>query len=539
MARFGSHCAEAGIADRLRRSAPALIAIFIFWSLLTAAVYRQTASNFLRAESGWFLFLSHSDPGLQHRFEKVLLTKNFWGHYAPIAFVAEFETAKFAGTHGAFWKWRQITILALVATVLYLVARHGGSAFGLTNAPAILSAGALTAVLIFQVQMRDFIGWPFMIMQLGWLLFSLVALLSLLRIVQRPAERRWPWIAAAAAYASLHFLGLGIATVVATIITMIGILVARRPGDGFRGAKVATPLLTFALLATLHAIAMQKFMRVEPIIPSTGWQAGQFLTELLGFIPNLAFASARGLFSIEPFRPESAQISQQWPYGLMILLAISFLVSFTFWRAARDPSGRNQTRFLLHGFASITFLAIITLIAIREWSEPSPNRFADYLSGPRYLIPASLALVAILFELFLLIGSLPARLSVILNSALGLCAVAGHLHFAAHIYPKVAPRAMISHERAWRSIVTMAGECQRAGLAIPNLPLGELTQEFGDWDLKRFEPLLRADLRISPEANLPVAPWSDFANGSPNEYSRKVPALAQVRKWLNLDVPKK
>jgi hypothetical protein len=225
MARFGSDRAQTGIADRLRRGAPALIAIFLFWWLLTAAVYRQTASNFLRAESGWFLFLSHSDPGLQHRFEKVLLTKNFWGHYAPIAFVAEFETAKFAGTHGAFWKWRQITILALIATVLYLVARHGSSAFGLTNAPAILSAGALTAVLIFQVQMRDFIGWPFMIMQLGWLLFSLVALLSLLQIVQRPAERRWPWIAAAAAYASLHFLGLGIATVFATIITMIGILV--------------------------------------------------------------------------------------------------------------------------------------------------------------------------------------------------------------------------------------------------------------------------------------------------------------------------
>src|SRR5204862_1890510 len=101
MARLGPDRAQAGIGGGLRRSALGFIAIFLLCWLLTAAVYRQTASNFLRAESGWFLFLSHSDPGLQRRFEKVLLTRNLWGHYAPLVFVAEFETAKLAGTHGA------------------------------------------------------------------------------------------------------------------------------------------------------------------------------------------------------------------------------------------------------------------------------------------------------------------------------------------------------------------------------------------------------------------------------------------------------
>jgi hypothetical protein len=150
-----------------------------------------------------------------------------------------------------------------------------------------------------------------------------------------------------------------------------------------------------------------------------------------------------------------------------------------------------------------------------------------------------LALVAILFELFVVIGSLPAVPSVILNLALGLSAVAGHLHFAAHVYPEVAPAAMISHERAWHSIVAMARECQEAGLAIPNIPLGVLTQEFADWDLKLFEPLLRSDLKASPETHLAMAPWSNFTNGSPDEYSRKIPTLAEVRRRLNLDVPKK
>jgi hypothetical protein len=538
MARLGSDRPQAAIADRLRRSAPALIAIFLFWWLLTAGVYRQTSSNFLRAESGWFLFLSHSDPGVQRRFEKILLTKNFWGHYAPVALIAEFETAKVAGTRGAFWKWRQITALAVAATILFLLVRISSSAFGLTNARAFLSAGALTAILIFQVQMQDFIAWPFMILQLGWLLFSLLALLSLVRIVQRPGEKRWPWLGAAAAYASLHCLGLGIATVFATGATMIGILVVRRKGAAPQ-PKIAAPLVSLSVFGMLHAIAMQRFMRIEPILPSTGWQPGQFLVESLGFIPNFAFATVRGLFSVTPFKPEPSQIGQQWPGGLALVLALALVVGLTSRRFLRNPNACNHTRFVLHSFASIAFLTIVTLIAVREWSEASPGRFADYLSGPRYLIPASLALVAILFELFLLIGSLPTVPSVILNLALGICAIAGHLHFAAHIYPRVAPAAMIPHDRAWRSIVIMARECRQAGLAVPNLPLGQLTQEFSDWDLKLFEPLLRSDLNVPPQTDLAIAPWKDFADKSPDQYSRQVPTLAKIRSRLSLDPPKR
>ena len=538
MARFGPDRAEAGIAGPLWRSTRAFIVIFFLWWLLTAAVYRQTASNFLRAESGWFLFLSHSDPGVQHRFEKVLLTKNFWGHYTPLAFVAEFETAKLAGTRGAFWKWRQITVLALVATILFLLARNAAFAFGLTKRGAIASAFALTAVLIFQFQMRDFVGWPFMIMQICWLLFSLSALLSLVRIVQHPAEKQWPWFAAASAYASLHFLGLGIATVVATGVTMIGIHLARRHGLSSPRAKIAAPLWTLVAFAGLHAIAMQKFMRVEPIIAANGWNPTQFLTELLGFIPNLAWATVRGLFSTAVFRPESWQLSQQWPYGVVVLLGFALLLGATFRLAVKNPADRHQIRFVLHTFAAISFLTSVALIAIRQWSEPSANHFADYLSGPRYLIPASLVLVGFLFELFVAISSLPGMRGVLLNVAVGLCAVAGHLYFAARIYPIISPRAMISHDRAWRSIVAMARECRSAGLAIPNVPLGELTQEFSDWDLKLFEPLLRSDLK-SLETDLPIAPWSEFENGSPDQYSRNVPALAEVRRRLRLEAPKR
>jgi hypothetical protein len=546
MARFDSRGAEAGtaaliagrggLAARGRWSRViTLVGIFLLWWLLTAAVYRNTASNFLRAESGWFLFLSHSSPAVQQGFKKALLTKNFWGHYTPFAFLAEFETAKVVGTNGAFWKWRQITLLALLATTLFLLVRRSGAAMGLPRVQTIFSAGALTAVLVLQIQMRDFIAWPFMIMQLFWLLFSLCALMSLVRMAQCPAETKWPWFAAAAAYASLHFLGLGLATVGATAAAMIGIYLVRRRGLPSQAARITTPLLSLVAITTLHAIAMQRFMRAEPIPSSAGWKPGSFLMESLGFIPNLALAALRGLFSTTQLKPEAGQIGQHWPYGLAILLGAALLVSAALFRAVREPSVRNETRFVLRSFASVLFLTIIALISIRQWIEPSPNGFADYLGGPRHLVPASFALIGIMTELFLLVALLPVLPSGILSLGLGIGAVVGHLQFAAHIYPKVSAKSMISHQRAWHSIVTMTRECQTAGLAIPNIPLGELTQEFADWDLKLFEPLLRSDLKMPPETNLQIAPWIEFAHGSPDNYSRQVPSLAEVRKRLNLN----
>src|SRR3977135_1704408 len=213
MARFGSDRAETRTASWLTSSrVAAFIGIFLCWWILAALVYRHTESNFLRAESGWYLYLSHSAPSIQHGFEKALSTKSFYGHYAPLGFLGEFATAKLAGTHAWFWKWRQITALALLATMLFLVVRKSGDALELSRLNSSLPASGLTALLIFQALMRDFVAWPFMILQLFWLLFSLLALMSLVQMAQHPSEKIWAWFAAATAYASLQFLGLGIAT---------------------------------------------------------------------------------------------------------------------------------------------------------------------------------------------------------------------------------------------------------------------------------------------------------------------------------------
>ena len=83
----------------------------------------------------------------------------------------------------------------------------------------------------------------------------------------------------------------------------------------------------------------------------------------------------------------------------------------------------------------------------------------------------------------------------------------------------------------------MAQECQKANLAIPNVPLGALTQEFDDWDLKVFEPLLRADLKAPPGTTLQFVDWPGATEELPSKY-RDLPSLSEVKKRLGLEIRK-
>jgi hypothetical protein len=254
----------------------------------------------------------------------------------------------------------------------------------------------------------------------------------------------------------------------------------------------------------------------------------------LSFIPNYLFATLRSLFSTGVPPPNAWQSTLDWPYGLAIILGFGFLVSSALFRARREPTARNRARFFLQTFASVSFLTMIALILIREWRDPSPQGFVGYLAGPRYLIPSTFALAGVMVELLFLFASAPVFLNAILSVGLAVCAVIGNLQYAANVYPKVKPRSMISHASAWQAVVAMARECRRADLPIPNVPLGALTQEFYDWDLKRFEPLLRADLKALPGTNLQFVAWNEV----PNEYYRDVPALVEVQKKLQLETRK-
>jgi hypothetical protein len=285
------------------------------------------------------------------------------------------------------------------------------------------------------------------------------------------------------------------------------------------------------VLATLHAIFMLKFARPrEQALPIPGWEPASFAMAALSFIPNYLVATLHNLFSVGEMPVQAWQSTLDWPYGLAILVAFGILVSTAFFRARRAPTVRNQARFFLQAFASVGFVMMIAMIWIRQWCEPTPQGFMDYLSGPRYLIPSTFALAGFMAELLFVLASAPLFLNAILNVSLAVCAIVGNQLYAANVYPKLRPKSMISHASAWQSVVAMARECRNADLAIPNVPLGTLTQEFYDWDLKLFEPLLRADLELPPETNLKFVAW----NETPDKYHSDVPSLALVQKKLQL-----
>ena len=85
-------------------------------------------------------------------------------------------------------------------------------------------AAGLTAVMIFQPFMDELIAWPILFIHLTWISLVLFTLWSLVRLVANPTKGRWVWLAAIAAYGSMHFMGLGAAVVAATALIFCGLL---------------------------------------------------------------------------------------------------------------------------------------------------------------------------------------------------------------------------------------------------------------------------------------------------------------------------
>lgn len=508
------------------------LAIFLLWLALTAMVYSKVESNFLRAESGWYLFLSKSPPAWQRNFLESLATMTFSGHYAPIALSAEFETAKVVGATPAFWKWRQITMAALLATVLYNLVNDSCRLCSLSPGKGIATAIAATALLVFQPYMTDFIAWPFMILQLLWLLLMTLALLSLIRIVERPTKARWPWLAVGAAYGSLNVLGIGLTTVAATTVVLGGLLFWEYRSN--RSKRLAIPLAVLLVVSAFHAWLMLALPHAETM--SVHERLPHFLSSAFGFVPSFGVAALRALFSSHLVSIDGFQRSPDRPYGLaFVAIAVASVVAI-FLRTLRNPQSTPAQRgtFVLAAFAAVSFIALVGLISLRELTHPSAHGFGDYFVGSRYLIPAQFALLGFVILLFVRVNAVPFLVSLLVNFLLLFSAIAGNAQFMKNVYPRVEPKSVISHARAWQSIVTMAKQCQKAGLAIPNAPLGVLTQEFSDWDLKRFEPLLRSELNVTTEAPLQFIPWDQVSKEPPAEYAKNVPALREVKESLTL-----
>ncbi|MEY2565048.1 MAG: hypothetical protein QOH88_3241 [Verrucomicrobiota bacterium] len=520
--------------NAVRRALVVLLLSFV----LIAAVYRKTPMNFLRAESGWFLFHAYSAPEVQQRFVQNFFRASYGGHYTPLAFLAEFETAKIARTNESIWKWRQILVLALVGAALAGTVCAIGGAFKLSTSRRWMMAAALVAGSVYRPEIMDFISWPFMILQLIFLGLLILALYAVIRVATDPDQRRWPWIATLAAAGSLHVSGMGLVAIAAVAVVFTGVLLiaVRSPSTPYHGARrrVASALITMLGLALVHGWAMLHLLPSTPSLPLAS--AGSFLKLLLGFTANFAMTVLRTFVGTTIQAPSPREIAYSWPYGLLVIAGSILTLRWLLRKSVREPTPENVTRFALHGFSIAGFLALVALIATRQFQSASIDAAATvvavFAAVPRYIVPLHFLMIASAADLCVSLARRAPRFSSGLFCALALAALAAQVDYRWSTFPYVAQYARISHSSAWGLIVATARECRAAHLPLPNLPLRTLTQEFDDWDPRMFEPLLRRELNLSPDEKIEMITWEEYRQGNRDRYRESVPSLQLLEQKL-------
>jgi hypothetical protein len=113
--------------------------------------------------------------------------------------------------------------------------------------------------------------------------------------------------------------------------------------------------------------------------------------------------------------------------------------------------------------------------------------------------------------------------------------IRGNARYERRLLPRVAPLNLISHDRGWRLIVASAREAKSAQLPIPNLPIGALTQEFYDFDLRLFEPLLHDELHLPQHERCEFIDWHECRKRLRTDYDRAVPSLRPLMNLLELE----
>jgi hypothetical protein len=512
--------------------AAGLIIHFAIWFLLLAVCYRNTKSAFLRAESGWYEFLSHSEQ--RRHFLIYLLSYSYHGHYTPLAFAAEFELTRLVGPQELFWKWRQITMLSLLATTISVFASRLARCSRISTVPAAALAGGITALFVFQPRMTELIAWPFLVMQLGWMLLTVAALAAVVQIAGDSKRLGWIWIAAACAYGSMHATGLGLATVGATGVAFLLLrssdYTKTRP---LTRRHLAAALAIMFVLAAFHGACMSWLPNADLPVPIHQRIA---IKPVLGFVWMFLISVFRSLIGANPATADSVTLlSSQWLFGSAFLIASAFMLITSIQIIRHSSRAEQRIALLLHVFSITAFIGVLLMIIARQLREGSESQFGGFLMGARYLVPVSFALLGSIVSIALSTARrAPPWVSATLLIGIGITAYDANQQYAV-VLRTVDPRTTVSHARAWSLLVETAREARAAGLSVPNVPMAALTTEFSTWDLELFEPLLAHELRLPPGEKIAFASWDVFATGIPEEYAVSVPSLRPLVELLNLE----
>ena len=171
--------------------------VYLACLIAAGALYHDTDITFLRADSGYYQMLTHLPQTEQKQIIRRFWTASADGHYTPLAFSAEFFFTKFAGTREVIWRCRQIGAVALVGAALFWLLVAGMRTAEVSSGASGMIAAGITLAFLSNRLTTDYVAWPFHIVQLEWILLTIVTLWLLVCIVAHPNEKKWPWLAAA------------------------------------------------------------------------------------------------------------------------------------------------------------------------------------------------------------------------------------------------------------------------------------------------------------------------------------------------------
>jgi hypothetical protein len=511
--------------------------IYGCWFALVAWCYHRTPINFLRAESGWYQFSARDTPARQQQFVRSLFKESHNGHYAPLAFWLELEQTKLAGTRAGYWKWRAIALISLLGLTLFLLAMRAAAAAKMGTIASLCLSTGLTAIVLFQPLMIEFVAWPFLVFEIGWMIFSIVALAALVSLASDIDPKKSVWIAAGSAYASIHCFGLGLISVIATAMIFTLILVQQ---DRFGWLLPYRRRIVFALgFLILFGICHTLCMAGLNSVPAGGTPLishDQLTRALLAFVGVYPLFVPFALFISIPLSPATAVLLQNaWPLGLVAVLVAIMLITAAIKRLRKEePRHAAAVHLVLITFSFLSYAIMIALVTLREIRQPSLMPVVGMFVGPRYLVPSTIVFFGAMIAAVMALARKKTVGSAIAFLLLTICAVISQRQFASYVYPKLQPAAQISHKRAWSLIVSMAREARAAHLPVPDISMNDLTQEFHGWDLKLFEPLLRHDLNLSPEEPIDFLDVKEVLGPRRAEYDRSVPSLAELSRTMRI-----
>jgi hypothetical protein len=517
---------------------------FAVCAVVITAVYHRVPSNFLRAESGSYLISSHADAQTRRAAAKELVRYSFNGHYTPLAFLAEFQAARFIGTNGTLWRARQILALAIATAGVFAFSRAAAARLGASAAAATAVGVAISASVAFQTAMFDFISWPFMVLQLLWIACAALVMHALVRFACAPTEKRWLLIAASAAYGSAHISGLGLVLVGATAVVMGGVLlIVHRDHSAGARSSVRLTATVVALVVVLTAFHVWLTLRLDyaPRPAADGQLAPERLQMLLGFLWQFAVAGVTSFFPTAVATPSGRTAAHLWPFGIALLLGSACAIALAWRRAARLRGERAMTAFALHGFSIGAFWVLATLVLLRvrvTGLADLGNELANFTWGPRYIIPLHTTLLGAAIAGAAFIAKRAPRGAAAALYAFAIAAAIAQLSFQRTSAKHLLPQTMISHDAAWQLVLETVRECRAQQLPAPDVPLAPLAQEFADTTLRSVEPLVRYDLGLRPDEPLATIPWAEYADGDRERY-RAVPALKRLQRKLGLLPSKK